>query len=48
MKRAIHRLLMQPLARQLTRHAIPAESTVHVGVSAQHGVLEFIALKRAA
>jgi ATP-dependent Clp protease ATP-binding subunit ClpA len=48
LKRAIHRLLMQPLARQLTRHAIPAESTVHVGVSAQHGVLEFVALKRAA
>ena len=48
LKRAIHRLLMQPLARQLTRKAIPAGSTLHVDVSGRHGALEFVALMRAA
>lgn len=48
LKRAIHRLLMQPLARQLARKAIPAGSTVHVDAGGRDGTLEFEALKRAA
>lgn len=48
LKRAIHRLLMQPLAGQLTQRAIPAGSTVHVDVGERHGALEFVALMRAA
>jgi ATP-dependent Clp protease ATP-binding subunit ClpA len=48
LKRAIHRLLMQPLARQLRSNTIPAESTVHVDVGRGGGSLEFIELARAA
>lgn len=48
LKRAIHRLLMQPLARQLARKQIPVASTVHVDANVRDGTLEFAALKRAA
>ena len=48
LKRAIHRLLMQPLARQIALKAIPAGATVHVDTSARRGELEFEAMKMAA
>jgi len=48
LKRAIHRLLMQPLGRRLTRKAIPPASTVVVDASARRTELEFEAVKRAA
>ena len=48
LKRAIHRLLMQPLARQIALKAIPAGATVHVDASARRGELEFEAMKMAA
>ena len=48
LKRAIQRLLLQPLARQIARKAIPAASTVVVDTGARRGKLEFGAAKRAA
>jgi len=48
LKRAIHRLLMQPLARQLNGRAIPAGSTVRVDTGGRRGALEFVAMERAA
>jgi ATP-dependent Clp protease ATP-binding subunit ClpA len=48
LKRAIHRQLIQPLARQLIRKAIPAGSTVLVDVGGRDGALDFVAMKRAA
>jgi ATP-dependent Clp protease ATP-binding subunit ClpA len=48
LKRAIHRLLMQPLARRLTRKAIPPASTDRVDTSARRTELDFEAVQRAA
>ena len=48
LKRAIHRLLMQPLAREMNRRAIPAGSTVQVDTGGRRGALEFVAVERAA
>lgn len=48
LKRAMHRLLMQPLARQIGRKAIPAASTVVVDACARRTELEFKAVKKAA
>lgn len=48
LKRAIHRLLMQPLARQLNRNAIPAGSTVRVDAGRRTGTLDIVAMERAA
>lgn len=48
LKRAIHRLLLQPLARWMARRAIPADSTVLVDAGSRRGELEFEAVQRAA
>ncbi len=48
LKRAIHRMLMQPLARQLAQKAIRPGSVVHVDAGRRKGVLEFEPLRRAA
>lgn len=48
LKRAIHRLLMQPLARHLTRKGIPAGTCIHVDVDTKLGELRFGALGQAA
>lgn len=48
LKRAIHRLLLQPLARQIARKEIPAASTVMVDTGARRGELDFEAVEKAA
>jgi len=48
LKRALHRLLMQPLARRLTRKAIPPGSTVLVDATARSLELDFETVRKAA
>ena len=48
LKRAIHRLLLQPLARQMARKAIADASTVRVDADVRRRELEFQAVQRAA